>query len=158
MKKEKLVLGWREWASLDDLNIKKIKVKVDTGARTSALHANNIKIIKRAKKKFVEFDINPLQNSGKTVRCKAELIGERKVKSSTGHSSLRPVIETHIHIGEYKWCIEVTLVNRDIMGFRMLLGRQAIRGNFLVDPGKSFVLGHGDMKRAKTEIILERKK
>ena len=158
MKREKLVLGWREWASLDDLNIKKIKVKVDTGARTSALHANNLKIIKRGAKQFVEFDLKPLQDGGRTVHCRAPLVGQKTVKSSTGTSTVRPVIETAIHIGEYRWKIEVTLVNRDIMGFRMLLGRQAMRGNFLVDPGKSFVLGHGDMKREKSTIQLERKK
>jgi len=156
-KREKLVVGWREWASLDDLGIKKIKVKVDTGARTSALHASHLKITKKGSKEFVEFDINPLQDKGRMIHCKAPLLGRKNVKSSNGESSIRPVIATHINVGAYSWPIEVTLVNRDIMGFRMLLGRQALRGNFLVDPGKSYVLGSGTMKKVKSVIQLKKR-
>ena len=139
MKTAKPSLGWREWAKLPKLSTKKIKVKVDTGARTSALHAVNIKI-SGIKRKTVHFDFHPDQDGGKLIHCKAPLIDTRKVKSSNGISSLRPVIELEIVIGAHKWLIEVTLVNRDIMGFRMLLGRQALKERFLVDPGKSFLL------------------
>lgn len=139
MKKIKPSLGWREWAKLPELSTKRIKVKIDTGARTSALHAVNIEIT-GVKRRTVHFDFHPDQDGGRLIHCKAPLIDERKVKSSNGISSLRPVIELDITMGSHKWPIEITLVNRDIMGFRMLLGRQAMRGLFLVDPGESFLL------------------
>lgn len=139
MKRSKLTLGWREWAKLPILSNKKIKVKIDTGARTSALHAVNVKITGK-KRKVVHFDFNPDQDGGRLVHCKSPLVDERKVKSSNGISCLRPVIEIDIALGETKWPIEITLVDRDQMGFRMLLGRQAMRNLFLVDPGKSFLL------------------
>ncbi|MGH1469363.1 MAG: ATP-dependent zinc protease family protein [Bdellovibrionales bacterium] len=146
MKKIKPALGWREWANLPELSRKKIKVKVDTGARTSSLHAVNIKITGE-KRRTVHFDFNPDQDGGKLIHCKLPLVDERKVKSSNGISSLRPVIEVDITIGEHSWPIEITLVDRDMMGFRMLLGRQAMRDKFLVDPGESFLLGKANNKK-----------
>lgn len=157
MKKNKdMILGWREWFSLPEMGIKKIKVKVDTGARTSALHAKNVKIFSRGGKQYVEFDVNPSQDKGRYKRCRALLVEKRKVISSNGEASIRPVIETLIRIGEHEWPVEVTLVNRDIMGFRMLLGRQAIRGHFFVDPGRSFIFGPGKSTKTKATAKLKR--
>jgi len=137
--KQENCMGWREWVKIPEFSKKKIKAKIDTGARTSSLHAVNITITGK-KNKIVHFEFNPDQDGGRLVKCKAPLIDERKVKSSNGISSLRPVIEVEISVGSFKWPVEITLVNRDLMGFRMLLGRQALRNKFLVNPGKSFVL------------------
>jgi hypothetical protein len=138
MSKSKEALGWREWVELPKFSSTPIKAKVDTGARTSALHATNIKITGKTNR-VVHFDLHPKQDAGPTVNCKSKLIDQRKVKSSNGISSLRPVIEVLVKVGETTWPIEITLVNREIMGFRMLLGRQALRKHFLVDPSKSFL-------------------
>jgi hypothetical protein len=134
------LIGWREWVSLPELGVAALKVKVDTGARTSALHATQIRFLEKADgTKWVSFkvvtDINPL----KTRRVQALLVETRKVKSSMGHASIRPVISTTIKIGEDTWPVEITLVNRDPMGFRMLLGRQALRRRFVVHPSRSFI-------------------
>lgn len=138
---ELVKIGWREWGKLPKLDVGRIKVKVDTGARTSALHVSNVKIRRRGRKATVYFDVHPKQHSAaKTVRCSAKLVGHRAVKSSSGHLTIRPVIKTIIALDEYCWESEVTLVNRDLMGFRMLLGREAIRNRFLVHSGRSYVL------------------
>jgi len=133
-------LGWREWVTMPDLVVPRIKVKVDTGARSSALHAYNIRLYDRGDRPYVRFDIHPLQrNCERTIPAHAEVIGIRNVRSSTGQVELRPVIATRIAVGEHVWPIELTLTNRDQMGFRMLLGRQAIRGRFVVDGGRSYL-------------------
>lgn len=135
-----LVIGWREWVSLPLFCKTKIKVKIDTGARTSCLHAFNVQEIRKGRKKFIRFDIHPLQKSkrlSKTVT--AELIEYRSIKSSNGQTSIRPVVETDLVIGNKSIKIELTLTDRDQMGFRMLLGREALRKNFLIDPSKSFL-------------------
>ncbi len=140
MRKKKLkVIGWREWLSLPDLGVKKIKVKVDTGARTSSLHAFDIETYKRDGKEYIKFKVHPFQrDSEKIVNCRARIREYRKVKSSNGISELRPVILTKIQLLEEEWPVEITLTNRAEMGFRMLLGRASIRDKFLVDTGKSF--------------------
>ena len=116
MKGDPLLIGWREWAELPELNIPLIKVKVDTGAKTSALHAYDIKIIKLNQKEFVEFSIHPIQaNDQVCVPCRAEIIGMKTIKSSNGHKQIRPVIHTPIKIGGQSWDIEITLTNRDIL-------------------------------------------
>lgn len=139
---ERKQIGWREYISLPKLKAKGIKVKVDTGATTSALHAEDIFIFNKAGKKRVSFTIYPTQgNKTKKVTADAELIEMRSVRSSTGHLTERPVIRTLIKIGdEEPYEIDITLVNRDIMGFRMLLGRKALKKKFLVHPGKSFIV------------------
>jgi hypothetical protein len=137
-----LVIGWREWLGFPELGIKNIKAKIDTGARTSALHAFDIEPFVKKGKKYVAFKVHPFQKDWKSVtRCVAEMVDERSIKDSGGRSSMRPVISTRIKIGELSWMIEVTLINRDEMGFRMLIGREAIRGHLLVNPGNSFLLG-----------------
>jgi len=132
-------LGWREWAQLPDLNVRAIKAKLDTGARTSALHAFSIKPFMRDGVEMVRFDIHPVQrSSASAVHAEAEVLDHRVVKNSGGHQELRPVIQTTLRIGDGEWPIELTLTRRDEMGFRMLLGREALRGRAVVDPGSSF--------------------
>jgi hypothetical protein len=137
--KERQVIGWREWVSLPKIDVHNIKVKVDTGARTSSLHAFDIQTYKRNGKEFAKFKVHPTQkNSKDTVICHSQIIEYRKVKSSNGSSESRPVIETEIELMGQKWLIEITLTNRDEMGFRMLLGRASFRDRFLVDANKSY--------------------
>lgn len=139
-KKQLPSIGWREYLSLPQLDIAKIKAKIDTGAKTSALHAFHIKTYEQGKQTIVNFKVHPIQGETKTtVLCVAPLKEYRKVKSSNGQSQLRPVIVTPVKLGEHKWEIELTLTNRDEMGFRMLLGRHAVRKRFLVDAGHSFI-------------------
>ena len=136
------ILGWREWVSLPDLGIDRIKAKIDTGARTSALHAFDVRLVEDNDKKLVKFCIHPEQkNLDKVIECEAVLLDEREVKDSGGHSENRYVIETDILIGSQLHTAEVTLTNRDSMGFRMLVGRTTMKGHYLVDPGKSYVTG-----------------
>jgi hypothetical protein len=145
-----LVIGWREWIELPGLGIRQLKAKIDTGARSSSLHAVDVKTFERDGKKFVRFKVHPLQRSSKkTVTCEAEILEYRSVRSSTGQAQRRPVIMTTIDALGEKWEIELTLANRDEMGFRMLLGREAVRGKFLVDAAKSFYGGQPKPKRIK---------
>ncbi len=138
----KLVVGSEEWCSFPDLGIPTIKARVDSGAKTSALHAINIAPFIKDDSNWVKFDINPIQNNSKTIiHCEAPLIDKRIVKSSSGYREQRYVIQTNLKIGESTWPIEMTLTNRDTMGFRMLLGREAMSGRILVDPEQQFLLG-----------------
>lgn len=151
VKKVKPVMGWREWVALPELNVAKIKVKVDSGARTSTLHAEEIIYFTRSGMKKVRFIIYPFQGSKRgKIEAEADLVEERMVRSSVGHETSRPVILTLLQVGEEHWPIEITLVNRDIMGFRMLLGRTAIRHGFLIDPGHSFIQSRKKKKRPTT--------
>ena len=132
----KRTIGWREWVALPALGIPAVKAKVDTGASTSALHAYAIRIHGNS----VSFRVHPIQRETRTaVECCADLIDRRRVRSSTGRATLRPVIRTEIELFGDRWPIELTLVSRAGMGFRMLLGREAIRGRFAVDPGSSYL-------------------
>ncbi|WP_348797075.1 30S ribosomal protein S6--L-glutamate ligase [Flavobacterium adhaerens] len=142
MGQNKVILGSEEWCSFPELGIPTIKARVDSGAKTSALHAINIAPFIKNETNWVKFDINPIQNNIKTViHCEAPLVGKRIVKSSSGFREHRYVIQTDIAIGESKWPIEMTLTNRDSMGFRMLLGREAMSGRILVDPEQKYLLG-----------------
>ncbi|MGB0680562.1 MAG: ATP-dependent zinc protease [Polyangiales bacterium] len=136
----RLQVGWREWVSLPELGVDRIKAKVDTGARTSALHATHIRRHQRDDGSYLHFLVHPSQR-GHTgvVQVAARLIDERQVRSSNGHQELRPVILTELKLGAYSWPIELTLTNRQMMGFRLLLGRQALRRRVMIDPGRSFV-------------------
>ncbi len=148
VKKEKKVIGWREWVELPELGIKNIKAKVDTGARSSSLHAFDVKIFKRRGKDYVSFTVHPEQRDiKKTITCEEPVLEFRNVRSSNGHVEKRPVIETNVRLLGEEWPIEITLTNRDEMGFRMLLGRQSFRNKFLVDAGKSF---NGEKLKKKT--------
>lgn len=141
MVENKVIIGSEEWCGLPQLNIPAIKARIDSGAKTSALHAINIVPFKKDGLPWVSFDIHPLQNDGKTtIHCEALLHDKRKVKSSNGNSELRFVIKTILSIADESWEVEITLTNRDSMGYRMLLGRQAMAGKMLVDPGASHIL------------------
>jgi hypothetical protein len=135
-------IGWREWVALPDLGVTRIKAKIDTGARSSAIHAFGLEHFRRRGHDIVRFTIHPLQRSNKrVVIAEAEMVDERIVRSSNGVHALRPVIITRLEILGESWPIELTLASRDEMGFRMLLGRQAIRSRFLIDPGRSYLAG-----------------
>jgi ribosomal protein S6--L-glutamate ligase len=142
MSLNKVIFGSEEWFSFPDLGIPTIKARVDSGAKTSALHAINISPFKKNDENWVRFDINPIQKNTKTViHCEAPLVDKRIVKSSSGFREQRYVIQTTLDIGESQWPIEMTLTNRDSMGFRMLLGREAMSGRVLVDPEQIYLLG-----------------
>ena len=143
-----LTLGWREWVSLPDLGLGRIKAKVDTGARTSTLHAFAVRDFEEDGRKRVEFKIHPRQKDSETETvCVADVVDERVVRDSGGHEELRWVIESMLSIGEHAWPIEMTLTSRDDMLFRMLIGRTAIKGRATVDPARSYVVG----KKRKTK-------
>ncbi|MEL6353936.1 MAG: ATP-dependent zinc protease [Cyanobacteria bacterium J06627_28] len=134
------VIGWREKLALPGLNVTSVKAKIDTGARSSALHAFDITFFEREGVEFVRFKVHPSQSSHKkTIIAEAKLIDRRVVRNSGGQTEKRPVIRTTVTAGEYQWPIELTLTNRDEMGFRMLLGREAVRRRFLVDSGQSYL-------------------
>jgi len=141
------VIGWREWVGLPDFGIKTIKVKVDTGARTSSLHAFDDHVFDRDGVQWVRFKIHPVQRkSNKPVKAEAMVLEFRSVRSSSGVAALRPVIITNVELLGITWPVELTLAIRDEMGFRMLLGREAFRRRFLVDAGKSFYGGRPKRK------------
>lgn len=135
-------IGWREWLSLPELHIDRIKAKVDTGARSSSLHASNVERFTHRRRDMVRFRIHPVQRkSSVVIDAEAPLHDMRHVRSSSGEAEERPVIVTTLELMGERWPIELTLTRRDVMGFRMLLGRQAIRGRFTVDPGRSYFGG-----------------
>lgn len=135
-------LGWREWVQLPELGVRRIKAKLDTGARTSALHAFGLREFVRDGVEMVRFEIHPVQRSAAAaVQAEATVVDRRAVRNSGGQQELRPVISTLVKVGDTEWPIELTLTRRDEMGFRMLLGRQALRGRALVDPGRSYRAG-----------------
>ncbi len=150
-KKDLVAIGWREWVSFPELGIETIKAKIDTGARTSALHASNIRISKRTNE--VTFTIHPAQrHRNPVINATAELVEERLIKSSNGETTQRPVIKTKLKIGKKSYFIELTLLNRDLMGFRLLLGRCALKKRFLVDSGESFLMGEkSSTKKSSTK-------
>lgn len=139
---EPIVLGWREWVSLPQLGIDQVKAKVDTGARTSALHGFAIEEFSENGVQRVRFRIHPIQKDSITeVECEADVADRRVVRDSGGHQELRWVIRSLIRIGPHEWPAELTLTSRDDMLFRMLLGRTAMRHRAVVNPSRSYLVG-----------------
>jgi ribosomal protein S6--L-glutamate ligase len=133
------ILGWEEWVALPELGLPAIKAKVDTGARTSALHAYFVEPCGSGRKPMVRFGVHPIpRRCDVEVICTAAVVDRRHVASSNGERENRYVISTLLSIGPRAWPIEVTLTNRDTMSYRMLLGRQGIAEGILVDPAASF--------------------
>lgn len=132
-------VGWREWVGLPDLGLPLLKAKIDTGARTSALHAFAVDRFKRGGGDWLRFLVHPLQGrSDLVVRCEAPLLDRRQVTDSGGHREERPVIATTLAVGDALWTVELTLTDRDNMRFRMLVGRTALKGRALVDVRRSY--------------------
>ena len=135
-----IVAGWREWIALPELGIARLKAKIDTGARTSALHAFSIKPYKKGGQHRVRFNVHPMQQRMDTVvTCEAEIYDMRWVMDSGGHRERRYVIQTALMMNNHSWPVEITLTNRDSMRFRMLLGRTAMKNCMLVVPGESYL-------------------
>ena len=136
------VAGWREWIALPDLDVPWVKAKLDTGARSSSIHAFDIEELERDGVPSVSFAIHPWQRSDvDTVRSELPIADRRVIRSSTGHEEERLVVRTRITVVGHDLDAELTLANRDEMGFRMLVGREALRGRLLVDPGRSYLGG-----------------
>lgn len=139
---KKVVIGKEEWCSLPMLGLPAIKARIDSGAKTSSLHAFNLHTFEEDGHKYVHFDIHPVQDNRKIVQsCRGLVVDQRNVKSSSGEKEKRLVIRTPITLGGETWDIEITLTNRDTMGYRMLIGREAMAGRALIDPDTSFCLG-----------------
>ena len=150
MSKDKKVIGNQEWCAFPGLNIPAIKARVDSGAKTSSIHAFNIQAFVKDDLNWVSFEVHPLQRNDEIlIRCECLFIDRRNVKSSSGTSEKRYVINTPISLGDQVWDIELTLTDRDAMGYRMLLGREAMNGRFIIDPSMQCLLGKTSITKAK---------
>ncbi len=152
LRQDARAIGWREWLAIPEWEVARIKAKIDTGARTSALHADSLHYFTRGGVEMVRFKVHPHQRSFRnTVTVEAAIVDKRVVRSSNGEEDLRPVVRTHVEIHGVCWPIEVTLARRKLMGFRMLLGREAMWDRFIVDPSRSFLGGQPCMPFDGTE-------
>lgn len=143
------MVGWREWIAIPTLNLPAVKAKIDTGARTSALHAFYVELKAADNANRVRFGIHPLQGRKDiVVHCEADILDRRLVSDSGGHRELRYVIEVDIVLGGRAWPVEMTLTDRDTMQFRFLLGRTAMRQHLIVDPARSYLAGRMKQKDA----------
>ena len=142
MESNSITVGWREWVLLPELGLPAIKAKIDTGARTSCLHAFSVEPFEKEGKEWVRFGIHPHQDDTETeIFCEAEVIDKRMVTDSGGHKEERFVISSDLMLADQRWPVEITLTNRDTMLFRMLIGRTAMENKIMVNPAKSFLLG-----------------
>jgi hypothetical protein len=143
-------IGWREWIVFPDFEHVMVKAKVDSGARSSSLHAEAITFVKRKRSQYVQFLLLPLQKSKRgAVQVTAPLVDVRHIRSSNGQVEKRPVITVPIVLHDQLFETEITLSQRDLMGFRMLLGRQALKGRFTIDVNHSYVGGQPISRRKK---------
>lgn len=138
------IAGWREWVALPELGVSRIKAKMDTGARTSCIHAIASERFERDGKPWLRFTVQPQQDSDDTQVCEAPIIDERTVRDSGGHEQLRPVVLTSLTMGKRTWPVEMTITNRERMKFRMLVGRTAMENQLLIRPEDSFLLSLED--------------
>jgi hypothetical protein len=139
-KRERQIIGWREWVAMPDLGVTEVKAKVDTGADNSSLHAFNIERFSDSGIEKVRFEIHPRQRKKRpSIECLAEVVGERRVKNPGGRAEVRPVIRTTLIVAGQELEALVNLTTRDEMTFRMLLGRRTVRQHFVVDPGRSYL-------------------
>lgn len=145
---EDLIIGWREWVALPDLGIPAIKTKVDTGAKTSTLHAQQIQIFQQNSEDWLDFSLQPIRRYPQLIlKCQAPILDQRIITDSGGHRELRYVIQTIVSIDDSLWPIEITLTNRNSMQFRMLLGRSALQqGSIIIDPQSSYRCGKKSIK------------
>ncbi len=149
---KRIIIGKEEWCALPELGLPMIKARIDSGAKTSSLHAFNIHPFEEDGKKHVRFDIHPLQGNRKAIQsCRAAVVGKREVKSSSGVKERRLLIRTPVSLGDESWEIEITLANRDSMGYRMLFGREAMKERVLIDPDSSFCLGVIDEQKVQKQ-------
>ncbi len=149
-RRQRPAIGWREWVALPDLGVPAIKAKVDTGARSSSLHAFDLERFARNGGDWVRFTVHPLQRDWRTsIAVEVPLLEMRVIRNpgGGGREELRAVVRTSVELLGERWPIELTLTRRDRMGFRMLLGRSAVRRRFVVDPGRSFLAGKPQQKR-----------
>jgi ribosomal protein S6--L-glutamate ligase len=145
-----MIVGWKEWVSLPELELFAVKAKVDTGANTSSLHAYNIEYFTKNGLKYVRFEVHPIQKNSRIKRvCVAPLVEKKHVRSSSGTQQKRPVIKTSLKIGNNIWTINLNLTNRDSMGMRMLIGREALAGKILVNATHKFLHGKLSQKKSK---------
>lgn len=145
-----VIIGWREWISLPELGIARIKAKIDTGARSSCLHTYEIESFELEGRPYVRFKVHPIQRHDEfSVTCQAPVHDVRSVRSSSGEAADRFVIQTLVRWMGESWTVDLTLANRSEMGFRMLIGREAIRGRMLVDPGRSYFGGRPKRKKKR---------
>ena len=155
-KVSKARLGWREWLALPELGIPALKAKIDTGARTSALHAFELNTFEENDRLKVRFGIHPLQrNTDIEIFCIADVVDQRMITDSGGHREKRLIIRTSISLGDHRWPIEIALTDRETMKFRMLLGRTAMKGRIVIDPDKSYLTGRS---LAKTYAVAKKRR
>ncbi len=142
MAKTKLQIGWREWVGLPELGVGAVKAKVDTGARTSAIHAFGVQPFEVGDETWVRFQLHPRQRARRpTITCEAPVFDHRPIRSSNGEVQERYVILTDLEMAGQTWSIELSLASRDNLGFRMLLGRRGLRRHVVIDPARSYVTG-----------------
>lgn len=144
------MIGWREWLSLPDIGVKFIKAKIDTGARSSSLHAASMELYEVDGQSWVRFSVHPIQrNETWVIESSAPVLDMRSIRSSSGQAEVRPVIRTAVSLHGRRFKVDLTLADRNQMGFRMLLGREAVRGRFLIDPGQSYLSGKPRKRKHK---------
>ncbi len=151
---DKMLIGWEEWCSLPSLNLPAIKAKIDTGAKTSALHAFNIHPFTEQGEPWIEFSVHPMQGSEKFVTCRAPIIDRRYIMNSGGQREQRYVIRTLLVLGDVQREIDLTLTDRGALAFRMLLGRAAMRGWVTIDPARAYC--QGKLKRSQVAKLYKR--
>lgn len=156
MKTGTRAVGWREWLAIPEWGIARIKAKIDTGARTSSVHVSKLHYFRHEGVEMVRFKVHPHQRSVRnTVEVETPIIEKRVVRSSNGEEDLRPVVLTHIELHGVCWPVEVTLARRKLMGFRMLVGREAMWGRFIVDPSRSYLGGEPCMQLEDGEVFIQ---